>query len=185
VEVLGIALFVLFLVIGLLMVPLGLPGTVVIALDALVFSWATGWEKIAPWMVGVLVLMAVVSEVADNVLTVAGAKKHGTSKGGQWAAFIGGIAGAVLLGGLLTPVLGLIGLAGGPVGGLVGALIGPVLGAFVGCFAGVWAAESAQRRSQGEAVKAAWGAILGRAMGVALKLALSAAMIVTCLTAVF
>ena len=184
-EVLGIALFVLFLVVGLLMVPLGLPGTVVIAVDALVYSWATGWEKIAPWMVAALFLMAVVSEVADNALTVAGAKKHGTSKGGQWAAFLGGMVGAVLLGGLLAPLLGLLGLAGGPVGGLVGALVGPVLGAFVGCFAGVWIAESVQKRSQGEAGKAAWGAILGRALGVALKLALSAAMIVLCVTAVF
>lgn len=183
-DILGVVLFGLVLLIGLGMVPLGLPGTVVIAADALVYSLATHGDRLPLWMVAVLFVLAAAAETADNLLTVAGARRGGTSTQGQWAAFVGGIVGAIALGGVVGPLLALMGLVGGPGVSFFSALVGPVIGAFAGCFVGVWVAESARRREQGDALKAAWATVLGRAVGIGLKLALSVGMVGLSLVAV-
>src|SRR3954469_14524233 len=116
----ALALLVLAQLAGLLMVPLGLPGTwlQVAALGA--YAWASHWH--GGWVVfAVALLLAAGAEVVEFVLGGRFARRYGGSRRAAWGAILGGLVGAVVG----TPV---------PV-------IGSVIGAFVGAFLGAAALE--------------------------------------------
>ncbi|MFO1464782.1 MAG: DUF456 domain-containing protein [bacterium] len=118
----------LFLAVGLgiLMVPLGLPGTWVIALGGVLYSLFFKFDGGATSAIGVdliLIGLAVFGEIVEFAVGTLGSKPLKVSNGAIVCAFIGGIVG---------------GLIGVPVF-LVGALIGIFLGAFVGAFVYEWA----------------------------------------------
>lgn len=172
-HALGAVLFVAVLFVGALLTLLGIPGTLVIFLDALVYSACTGWS-IPLWLLGVMLGLSLFAEIADNVLGAAGVKKYGGSAKGMMWAFAGGLVGAFALGAVLGPPLGLI-----------GAVAAPLLGGIVGGFAGAYAYERRQGKSVEDARKAGWGAVVGRVMGVMLKTVIAATLIVLALTAAF
>jgi hypothetical protein len=162
----------------------GLPGTILIFAASVVYSACTGFEALPWWMLLILLALTVVAEVADNVLSAAGAKRYGTSTKGTFAAMAGGILGAIL-GGSVSPLLGGIGLMGGPVGGVVLALVGPIVGSFVGGFGAAWIYEVRAGREADEATRAGWGAVLGRTLGILLKCAVAGVMLALVLLRVF
>ncbi len=170
---LGVVLFVAVLFGGGLMTLLGLPGTVVIVADALVYSALRHW-KLPLWLIAVLLGMALVAEVSDSVVSALGVRKYGGSRKGMAWAFVGGIVGATVLGTLLGPLLGLAGM-----------VIAPLLGGLLGGFLGAYAYERAQGRPTDEASRAGLGAMLGRVAGTALKSVTAGAMIVIVLTHAF
>jgi uncharacterized protein YqgC (DUF456 family) len=138
----GLVIFLVVLAAGLLIIPFGAPGTILIAVGAVVYGFATQWDPISvPIAIG-LVMAAIVSEVVDNLLSLAGAKKYGSSKAGLWGAFLGGILGATVG----VPVL----------------LIGSVLGAFLGVFLGAFVAELIVQKNVSNALRAGYGAFLGK-----------------------
>lgn len=143
--VLGI-IAVAVMVLGLLLIPLGLPGlwVMVAVLAAAAVVGAVGWPTLA-----VMVGLALIAELAEYVAVQRFSVRYG---GDNWTfagAILGGIVGAVVG----TPLP------------LVGSLVGLVLGTFGGAV-GV---TLYRRRDLGESVRVGRGAVLGRAAAAALK----------------
>jgi uncharacterized protein len=137
------------MLLGLVLVPLGLPGTWVIAGAALAFNPLVGEERIGMVTIVGVFLIAVVAEVVEFMLAGRFAERYGGSRRAGWGAIIGGIVGAFV--GVPVPI------------------VGPMLGAFAGSFAGALLAELSLGTRHGAATRVATGALLGRVAAVAAK----------------
>src|SRR5262245_52293444 len=95
------------MLLGLVIVPFGLPGTIVILVSVLIYAVATNFaaDVGVVFFVGLCILTAI-AETADNWLTALGARRYGASSVSVWLSFLGGLAGAILIGGLLAFMLG-------------------------------------------------------------------------------
>lgn len=160
--VLGYILFVLVLVAGVVATLLGLPGTVLILAGAVVMSAITGWERPEWWVLLVLVGLALVAELGDNVLAAAGTKYGGGSAKTGWAAVAGGIAGAIL-GSFLSPVFSVL---GGVLGFVLGVVVVPLALAAMGGYLAAYHYELRQGRTPEEARQAGKGALIGKLLGI-------------------
>lgn len=172
---LGRLLFVLVIPIAIAATLLGLPGSVLVVVDALVYSAAHGWASPRWWVLILLVAIAIVSELAENALSFAGVKQSGAStKTGFWV-LVGGFAGAVF-GGAIAPLLATIGGLAGPAGWVILSLLPPIGLGMVGGYLGGYWFELRQGRTREEARQAGWGALLGRVAGSFTKALLVAVM---------
>jgi uncharacterized protein YqgC (DUF456 family) len=151
-ELLAILLLVTCSLVGLVLVPLGLPGLWVMVAGVLGYGWLTGFHSVGVATIAVVVGLALLGEVTEAWLGFRFAKRYGASGRAGWGALVGGIIGAVI--GVPVPI------------------IGSVIGAFVGSFAGAAVFVYTRSRSADVAVGAGWGAILGRAAAAATKIAL-------------
>jgi uncharacterized protein YqgC (DUF456 family) len=149
-----ILILLLVIVLGLLMIPFGLPGTWIIAGGALGYSLLVP-GSISIVSVVIVAALALIGEVLEFTLTARYTKKYGGSRRASWGAIIGGMIGAVI--GVPVPI------------------IGPVLGAFVGAFVGAFTAELT-KSSAGSATRVATGALIGRAVAAAMKVGIGLAM---------
>jgi len=116
--VLGVFLFTL---VGIAIVPLGLPGTWLIVVAGAVYSLLFPFDGGATSGMSVMVKLigvAFFGEVMEFAVGTLGSKPLKVSNGAIFSAFIGGIVGAIVG----VPVV------------LVGSLIGLFLGAFLGAF---------------------------------------------------
>lgn len=157
------ALFSLVALACLGLIPLGLPGLwIMIGLAVLAQLMETvpftsaasihfGWP-----LLGASLAIATAAEIAEAMAGAAGTKLGGGTRRGMVGAFVGGIAGAILL----TPVI--------PVP-IVGTLVGGVLGSFAGAWIGEASAEHALHPDQ--KMRAALGAAAGKLAGTFGKLA--------------
>jgi uncharacterized protein YqgC (DUF456 family) len=138
------------LLIGLLLVPLGLPG-LWIMLGATVAHWIlvpTG--AIGPVIVGVSAALVITAEVLEFTIAGRYARQYGGSRRASIGAMLGGVIGAIM--GVPVPV------------------VGSMIGAFAGAFAGALVGElSVNRTERGEPVRVARGALLGRVVAAAVK----------------
>lgn len=157
IEIAGLTVFILALFLGIFLTVFGLPGTILIVFDVIAYALATGFAQIGFKVILILVAMAIVAELVDFGLGMAGAVRFGSSRGGMWAALIGSVAGAIIL----TPFF--LGL-------------GALIGIFLGGGMAVFAVEILQRRKLKPAFRASIGATLGRTAGIAVKGILSVAM---------
>lgn len=147
------------LILSLIMIPFGMPGTLVMFAAAvcyklLVPQGGIGWVTVT--IVGILMVIA---EGLEWTLASRFARKYGGSRRAGWGAVIGGMVGAFI---------------GVPTVPIVGSIIGAFVGAFVGAFAFEWAGGS----GGGTATRVAWGAFLGRVMAAAVKVAIGLVMAV-------
>ena len=149
---LGITVLVIADILGLLLVPLGLPGLWVMVGGYLIFGWTTDFRSMGVWSIAVVVLLAFAGEILENWLGFRFARRYGGSSRSGWGALIGGLIGAAV--GVPVPV------------------IGSVIGAFVGSFIGATIFEYSLTRHTGVAIGAGWGAVLGRAAAAAAKVGL-------------
>jgi len=138
------------LVLGLILIPFGLPGLWLMVGAALLYSYAE------PERVGIVTILgitglAVVAEVIEFTLAGRYAKKYGGSRRAGWGAILGGIVGAFV--GVPIPI------------------IGSMIGAFVGAFAGALVAELTRGTAATAATRVATGALIGRVAAVAMKVA--------------
>jgi len=131
-------------ILGLVLVPLGLPGLWVMVAGVVGYGWLTDFRS-----VGVATIVAVVGLAW---LGFRFARTFGGSRRSAWGALVGGIVGAVM--GVPVPI------------------VGSVIGAFVGSFAGAALFEYSLSRAPATAVRAGWGAVVGRATAAAAKIAL-------------
>ena len=157
-------LLVVAMLLGLLMIPFGMPGTLVIFAAALCYvllvpQGGIGWPTVA--IVGLLMIIA---EVFEWTLAARFARRYGGSKRAGWGAAIGGMIGAFV--GVPVPI------------------VGPIIGAFAGAFVGALAFELGGGTGGGAATKVAWGALLGRVVAAALKMAIGIVMAVWILVSV-
>ncbi len=149
---LGLAAFFVAQVAALVMIPLGLPGTVVQLVAAVLLAWATGGERLAwSWVAGFAVLV-VVGEVVDLLAGRWGARRFGGSSLSGWGALFGGIFGAFM--GIPVPV------------------VGSIVGSFVGTFVGALVAEIYVQGGTVD-VRVGLGALLGRVAATAVKLTIA------------
>ena len=146
------ALVIVCLVVGLVLVPFGLPGLWVIALGVIGYGWLTGFHAVGVGIIVLVIGLAFFGEIVDWWLGFRFAIKYGGSRRAGWGALLGGIIGAIV--GVPVPV------------------IGSVIGAFIGSFAGAALFEYTRERHAGVAMRAGWGAMLGRAAAAGAKIAL-------------
>jgi uncharacterized protein YqgC (DUF456 family) len=133
---------------GLLMIPLGLPGTWLQVAAIGAYAYATGWRT--GWLIFAFALvLAAVAEAIEFVMGGRFAQRYGGSRRAAWGAILGGLLGAFV--GIPIPI------------------IGSVIGAFVGAFLGAAAMEWTHRKEMGGALRVGWGAFLGRLAAVAMK----------------
>lgn len=143
---------------GLLMIPFGLPGTLVIFAATLSYYLLVPHGPIGLATVILVGALMVVAEVLEFLLAGRYTKKYGGSKRAGWGAIIGGMVGAFL--GVPIPI------------------IGSVIGAFVGSFVGAFAFEWYGHKDHTVATRVAWGALVGRAVSAAIKVGIGLGMAV-------
>ncbi len=150
-----VLLLIAVLLLGLVMIPFGLPGTWIIAGAAL------GYSILVPGSVGMFTIimvsvLAVIGEVIEFTLTAKYTKKYGGSRRASWGAVIGGMVGAFM--GVPVPI------------------VGSVIGAFLGAFVGAFVAEISRGTGGSGATRVATGALIGRALAAAMKVGIGVAM---------
>lgn len=165
------ALLILGMIAGIIVIPFGLPGAGIILLAVFIYAWVTGFGEVIgiPFFV-VLTALTVIAETADNWLTMLGARRYGASSRAVWLSLLGGLAGAIFIGGPLALIFG---------------PLGPLAGGFAGAFGVVFAYEYSVRRDAREALRAGWGTFLGRMAGIILKLVIAIAMMIAVAAAVW
>jgi uncharacterized protein YqgC (DUF456 family) len=153
-----IFLLAIILVISLILIPLGLPGTWIMVAAALGY-----WILVPTGGVGMVTVigtgvLALIGEIIEFSLSGRYARKYGGSRRASWGAIIGGIVGAFV--GVPVPI------------------VGPVIGGFLGSFAGALVGEMSRGSGGGAATRVAWGALIGRVVAAAAKVAIGIVMIV-------
>jgi len=148
----GVVLLLAADAIGLVLVPLGLPGLWVMVLGVLGYGWATDFRTVGVGTIALVLGLAAAGEVIETWLGFRLARRYGGSSRAGWGALVGGIVGAIV--GVPVPI------------------VGSVVGAFLGSFAGAAVFEYLGARSLHGAARAGWGAVLGRAAAAAAKVAL-------------
>jgi len=144
-------------IIGLLLIPFGLPGLWVILLGIVGYGWLTDFETMSATFLIVIIGLAILAEAFEAWIGFRFAKRYGGSSRAGWGALVGGLVGAIV--GVPVPI------------------IGSVVGGFVGAFVGAAIFEYTRARQSGVAAKAGWGAVLGRAAAAAMKMAVGIAMV--------
>lgn len=127
--------------VALLLMGVGILGTVVPALPGipliwftmLGFGWIEGFRRIDGVFLVALLAVTLAVEAADYLARMWGARRYGASKAGAWGAALGALAGIFFL------PLGLV--------------LGPFLGALI--------AELAAGRSLKDSLRAGWGGLVG------------------------
>jgi uncharacterized protein len=154
----GLFLLLAASLIGLVLIPFGLPGLWVILLGIIGYGWITDFQTLSIGFLILAVALAVLGEVLESWIGFRLAKRYGGSSRAGWGALVGGLVGAVV--GVPIPV------------------VGSVIGGFVGAFIGAAVFEYTKARHAEGSVRAGWGAVLGRAAAVAIKMGLGVAMVV-------
>jgi len=139
-------------ILGLALVPLGLPGLWVMVAGVVGYGWLTDFRSVGVATIAVVLGLAFLGEIVEAWLGFRFARTFGGSRRSAWGALAGGIVGAVM--GVPVPI------------------IGSVIGAFLGSFTGAALLEFSLSRTPGTAVRAGWGAVVGRATAAAAKIAL-------------
>jgi len=165
-EIIGLSIFIIVLLLGLFSIIFGLPGTIVIAADVIVYAACTGFNVIGWKIILAVIALAVLAETLEFLIGMSVAFQFGISMRGFWASLAGSIIGAALL----TPFF--FGF-------------GAIAGAFLGGFAGVAAMEMIRQRRMKAAFRASLGILLGRIAGVCLKGILAFVMVIMALSAVY
>ena len=158
----AVALLVVALLVGLALIPFGLPGLWIMLGAALVYDVAHP-SALAGWTLAGMIALGAAAEIAEFALTVRFTKRYGGSRRATLGAIAGSLAGAII--GVPIP------------------FVGSILGAFVGAFAGAFAAELTRSTAQG-AGRVATGALIGRTLAAATKVAVGIALAVWIIGAV-
>ncbi len=134
--------------------------------DALVYGLLTGFEKITLPFVGLLLAMAILLEVMEELLSGLMAKRFGGSKWAMTGAICGGLLGAII-GTPVAPVLGTL------------------LGGFLGAFSGAAILEWIHTNDGNRAIRAGIGAFFGAVGGKATKIFVAVIMVIMACVKVF
>jgi uncharacterized protein YqgC (DUF456 family) len=153
-----LALAVIVMVVALLLIPLGIPGLWVMIG---VLTLAVAGDEVSPWILLMLVVVAVLAELAEWVIVARTSARWGGSRKAFWGAIAGGLAGILL--GLPVPL----------------PILGPLLAGLLGTFAGAAAVTLWETRAMRSAGRVGCGAVLGRAFAAAVKTAAGVVILVT------
>lgn len=143
------ALLVVAQVVGLVVVPLGLPGLWLQVVALIGYAYATGFERVGWLAILSVVALAGIAEAVEFVLGGRFTARFGGSRRAVWGAILGGLVGAVVG----VPIL----------------VIGSVIGAFIGSFVGAVVMELSATREWRGAMRVGWGALVGRLVATGVK----------------
>lgn len=116
----GFTVFIFILFIGIYLTLFGLPGTIIIFLDVLLYALFTDFEQVGWKVILFLLVFSILAETIDVLAGLTQAHKAPVIKKSLWAAAIGAAVGMIIL----TPILWGLGTWGGfSLGGLTGLLI--------------------------------------------------------------
>jgi uncharacterized protein YqgC (DUF456 family) len=153
----GYLLLLALVVAGLFINILGLPGLWLIVVGVVCYAWATGFEYLGWWSIGIIIALGLLAELVEFVAGAAGSAQAGGSKRGMAGAIVGGIVG---------------GIVGTPVFPIVGTIIGSI----IGCALGAYLIETTIGKTHTEATSISIGAAKGRFVGLVAKSAFGVAM---------
>ncbi|HEX8911475.1 MAG TPA: DUF456 domain-containing protein [Humisphaera sp.] len=158
-EWLYYGILVLFLLAGLGLTVVTLPGNWLALVATVAYAWVTGWRHVGwVWLV-VLLVLATIGEIVELLAAGRAVKKVGGSRWGSFGALLGAVLGGLFLTFLVpVPVLGTI----------VGILVGTFLGAALG--------ETVARKNRAHVMVIAASATKGRLYGTLLKLVIGIVM---------
>ncbi len=159
-----VLLLIAAIALGLIMIPFGMPGTLVMFAAGLCYYLLVPAGGIGLTTVIAMGVLMAVAEGLEWVLTSRFTRKYGGSRRAGWGAIIGGMVGAFL--GVPVPI------------------IGSIVGAFAGAFVGAFVFEWSHQGDHATATRVAWGALVGRVTAAAIKVAIGLAMAVWMLFAV-
>ncbi|RTZ93404.1 MAG: hypothetical protein DSY91_02235 [Deltaproteobacteria bacterium] len=162
----GLIFFFIVLFAGLLSIALGIPGTWIIFVDAMVYAWITHFNVIAFPGLFLLLLLAIAGEVLEFFLSIKGVKRSKPSKGVVLTSFFSGLFLAILMAPLFFG-------------------FGAILGALIGTFGGAFLVEYLTQKRLGHAMQIGWKAFMGRLLGFLSKFTIASTMIVYILLKVF
>jgi len=167
-SVLWAVLLVTVLLAGWALNLFGLPGNWLNSAAVICYAWlfpAGQRLSISWWVVGAVLLLAVLGEVLEAVAGAAGAARVGGSRRSAVLAlagsFVGSFLGAVI--GLPVPV--------------IGSVVAIVLGAGLGALGGAMLGESWKGRDLDQGWRVGQAAFWGRLLGTATKLVIGAAIV--------
>lgn len=163
--IIAIAVLIVFCLAGLILIPLGMPGTFVIIAGAGLYNLIRWSMAISAYLLAILLALALLGEVLEYILGMKLAQRRGTSRPAVIGAIAGGIAGTFA--GVPLPVLG------------------PVIGLFAGVFLGAFLVELASKKDMSTAFHSAMSAFYGRLGAVFAKTLIGAAMILILFMGVF
>ena len=156
-------LLILFLLAGVVITFVTLPGLWLILLSATIYAIATHFHFIS-WKTLLLLLgMALLGEIVEVGYSGRGAKRAGAGRRGLWGAIIGGVLGGFGLSFVL------------PFGFPLSTILGICIGTFAGATLGELSAGKSFGRSASDRIGAA---TTGRVMGTILKGAIGGVMVV-------
>ncbi|MCZ8205147.1 DUF456 family protein [Gemmatimonas sp.] len=154
----ALTLLAVALVVGLLLVPLGLPGLWVMLAATCGYWLAVPGGSVGVLTVIVVATLVIAAEVVEFAVAGRYARQYGGSRRASWGAILGGLVGAVV--GVPVPV------------------VGSMVGAFAGAFGGALVAElTVPRERRGVPVQVAKGALIGRVVAAALKVGFGVAIL--------
>jgi uncharacterized protein YqgC (DUF456 family) len=157
-EIFGFILFILFAILGIILVFLGMAGTASILIGSLIYATTTHFQKMS-WKILLLLLgLTILGELIEYISSVLGAKKFGASGKSSLAVLFGGLVGGII-GGLFMPLLGSI------FGAILGGCLTPII------------MEYKSRKEWLPSFKAGLGVLVGRMGGTLLKLVIAGMMI--------
>ena len=155
ISIVVLVFFLVFAAVCVLITLVGLPGTWIMVLTALVVELSDSlWSDEDMWgwtVIGICFGLAVFGEILELASSGLGSKVGGGTRRGMIGAIIGSVVGGIVM----TFVL--------PIP-LVGTLVGAVAGAFAGAVIGELSHEHPQEF--GHIAKTATGATIGRVLGI-------------------
>src|SRR5204862_4430080 len=92
------------IILGLVLVPLGLPGLWVMVAGIVGYGWLTDFRSIGVATIAVVLGLAFLGEIIEAWLGFRFARTFGGSRRSAWGALVGGIVGAAM--GVPVPILG-------------------------------------------------------------------------------
>lgn len=142
----------IFVVVGLLITAINLPGIWVILVGILISAISGKFVEITPFWMLFMLFIALLSSFVDNIVVLLGAKRYGATKWGIIGAIVGMIVGFIL-------------------GSLVGLILGPFIGAVL--FEILFA-----RKESSQALQAGVGTIVGMVASIFVKMGIAIFLII-------
>jgi uncharacterized protein YqgC (DUF456 family) len=148
---------ILFVLGGIVMTAIGLPGNTLILLTGLAYGYYDHFENIDYAILVIVFGIYIIGEIIEFVAGLMGAKKEKASKRAMLAPLIGTIVGGIW-GTALLPI------------------IGSLLGALLGAYAVTFLAEYSKTKDIAQAKRVAKGVVKGQVFGIMIKSATAVSM---------
>ena len=163
-EILALAILILFSLIGFAAIFFTTFGTLIILIGSILYALLTGFSIISMKALLIILTLYLCGEVLEYLFVILGAKKLGASNTAVAGAIIGGIIGAIL--------------------GVAFFGVGIILGTFLGIFLGAFLVELIIHKDLVRSLKAGAGGVIGRVGSIVVKVIIAIIMFAIMVSAI-